>query len=75
MACFLNERGPSSVCRVAYALNPKKMRKSTVAKTEFCDSKSKAWTGGGLSDILTDEVEDGVQFDAFDFDAATCDQV
>lgn len=54
------------VCRVGYALNAKKMRKSHASPSN--KSNEKLWSGGGLADILTDEVEEGVSFEPFDFD-------
>ncbi len=59
------------LCHVGYALNPKKMRKSSSSGL----SNQKSWTGGGLADILTDEIEDEVQFSAFDFERPLYQQV
>lgn len=58
------------ICRVGYALNEKKMRKSgksMIHESETCYSSRKDWHGGGLADILTDNVENGVLFQPFDF--------
>lgn len=69
----------TEVCRVAYALNAKKMRKSGASSNSNATSsvigselsistKNRPWKGGGLADILTEEVLDNVSFEAFDFD-------
>jgi hypothetical protein len=59
-------------CLVGYALNAKKLRKSENANG---DHKKKIWSGGGLADILTEEIEDGVAFKSFDFDLPLEEQV
>lgn len=41
---------PDRVCRVGYALNPKKLRKSSFSKDTKISSDK--WKGGGLADIL-----------------------
>ena len=62
----------SSICRVAYALNPKKMRKSDA---DHSATKDGIWHGGGLADILQVDAGDGVQFIPFDFDKDVHEQV
>lgn len=54
------------ICVVGYALNAKKLRKSD--RPILSQNKKNIWSGGGLSDILTDEIEEGVSFKAFDFE-------
>lgn len=63
------------MCRVGYALNPKKLRKSSVDKTlassnPLPDSPVKKvvgeWRGGGLSDILDNLENDTVHFSIWD---------
>lgn len=65
----------SRACRVGYALNPKKLRKSSMdntlaASNPLPDSPSKKvigeWRGGGLSDILDNIENDTVQFSIWD---------
>lgn len=55
------------VCRVGYALNPKKLRKSGVDDTGNGNSRRK-WKGGGLADILSDQIQEGVCFEPYNFD-------
>jgi hypothetical protein len=64
----------SAVCHVGYALNPKKMRRSGVDNTESGNSRKK-WKGGGLADILSDQVEEGVCFEPYNFDIPVEDEV
>lgn len=59
------------ICHVAYALNAKKLRKSVNQN----NLQKKIWSGGGLADILTDEIEEGVSFKSFDFDLPLEEQV
>jgi hypothetical protein len=60
----------SPSCLVGYALNAKKLRKS-----DNNNHAKKIWSGGGLADILTEEIEDGVAFKSFDFDLPLEEQV
>ena len=68
----------SRVCKVGYALNPKKMRKSGTDPSDdnmLCTNGTKKWKGGGLADILQHQIQDGVSFDAYNFDIPVEDEV
>ena len=70
----IDQMDSSRVCRVGYALNPKKLRKSSMdntlaANNSLPDSPVKVaseWRGGGLSDILDNIDNDTVQFRIWD---------
>ena len=61
------------ICKVAFAFNSKKLRKSSFSDSDTCSSTTVApsssslscWRGGSLADILSHEVIEGVQFFAF----------
>lgn len=72
-----NDLTRTDVCRVGYALNPKKMRKSGAEKQTNVKPK---WQGGGLADILfgmdgDDSIVDGVAFVPWDSNMSTAEQV
>ena len=67
----------SGVCRVGYALNPKKLRKSGINSSDvnIYANGNKKWKGGGLADILLHQIQDGVSFDAYNFDIPVEEEV
>ena len=83
MATFITK---DNVCHVGYALNKKKMRKSsfsmfnTEGSIESGYISSTIWRGGGLADILNDDLDkegerSGITFQPFEFDLPTGEQV
>jgi hypothetical protein len=73
------QKSKSSVCRVGYALNAKKMRKSSIdstaaANSNYVPTPSKCvttteWRGGGFADILEKNTDtDTIQFGLWDPD-------
>ena len=59
------------ICKVGYALNAKKLRKSTIS-AELQIQKRKQdtvrWNGGGLSDIVSEDmIIEGVSFSPFKY--------
>ena len=68
---FPSNRG--DICLVGYALNSKKMRKSSRTPEDYqsnaCDKKKESiWRGGGLADVL-ESSHRGVVFEAFEYDS------
>jgi hypothetical protein len=55
-------------CRVGYALNAKKMRKSLPDSTSI-ENLKRHWQGGGLSDLL-ETPHEGIIFAPFEYDTA-----
>ena len=94
---FTETSASKRICKVAFALNSKKLRKSSFSEPSsstpaVCASESPQspkrsgnsssgndkggeWRGGGLADILSDEVTEGVQFFAFDASSASSSSI